>query len=107
MLFRSDRGQLLYQLDRLGIRDFFQEVLGLDNIFAKSKTNLAEAWLARNPGARPLCIGDTDHDAALADTIGADCLLYTQGHQSEQRLAICRRPLIRSIRELLSYLGLE
>ncbi len=106
ILSASDREQLLFQLRRLEILDFFDEVLGLDNIYAKSKTGLAEDWLRRNPNARPLCIGDTDHDAALADVLGADCLLYTEGHQSKQRLEDCKKPMIERISELLSYLNI-
>lgn len=104
LLSASDRELLLYQLGRLGIQDYFEEVLGLDNIYAKSKTGLAQAWLDKHPGARPLCVGDTDHDAALADTLGADCLLYVGGHQSEDRLRPCEKPMIRRMDELLTYL---
>ena len=104
LLSASDRTQLIYQLERLGIAHYFDEILGLDNIFAKSKTGLAQGWLERHPGARPLCLGDTDHDAALADTIGADCLLYVGGHQSETRLSGCEKPMIHDVAELLAYL---
>lgn len=104
VLSASDREQLTYQLKRLGIDHYFEEILGLDNIFAKSKTGLAHAWMERNPGARVLCLGDTDHDGALADVMGADCLLYTGGHQSIERLSACHKPMIRDALEALSYL---
>ena len=75
ILSASDRNQLLGQLTRLGLHDAFDEVLGLDNIHARSKTLLAIEWKQQNPDACPLFVGDTDHDADVATAIDADCLL--------------------------------
>lgn len=104
VLSASNRDQLLYQLRRLGVDTYFDEILGLDNIYAKSKTHLANLWLSQNPTAVPLCLGDTDHDAALADAIGADCVLYTGGHQSREKLALCGKPMIDQIGQVLDFL---
>ncbi len=104
VLSASQKDQLIYQLQRLGIDTYFDEILGLDDIYAKSKTALAKAWREKNPHAVPLCVGDTDHDAHVADILNCDCLLYTGGHQDESRLKLCGRPLISSIDQLLNYL---
>lgn len=104
MLSASKLEQLESQLDRLGIRNVFDEVLGLDNIHARSKAFLALAWKERNPRACPLFVGDTGHDAEVAAAIGADCVLYTGGHQSEAQLSGLGYPLIHDLRELLSLL---
>ena len=104
VLSASNRDQLLFQLRRLGVDTYFDEILGLDNIYAKSKTHLASVWLSQNPTAVPLCIGDTDHDAALADVMGADCVLYTGGHQSREKLAPCNKPMIDRIGQVLDFL---
>lgn len=104
MLSASRLEQLEAQLARLGLTDAFSEVLGLDNIHARSKTHLAEAWRKRNPDARPLFLGDTVHDAAVARAIGADCVLFTGGHQCRERLATCGVPLIDRIEDVLHYL---
>ena len=96
--------QLLAQLDRLGIRGYFDEILGLDNFYAASKTALAEAWRREHPDAVVLSVGDTDHDGDLADALGADCLLYTGGHQSEMRLSARGKTLISHIKEIENYL---
>ena len=104
MLSASRLEQLLAQLERLGLSDAFSEVLGLDNIHARSKTHLAEAWRERHPDARPLFVGDTVHDAAVARAIGADCVLFTGGHQCRERLASCGVPLIDRIEYFLNYL---
>lgn len=104
ILSASNREQLVYQVKRLGIQDYFDEILGLDNIFAKSKTILAQDFLSRHPGAKPLCVGDTDHDAQLMQVLGADGLLYAGGHQDKERLCACGLPMIERIEEILAYL---
>ncbi len=104
MLSASDLSQLEGQLARIGLSDAFEEVLGLDNIHARSKKMLAVAWKQRHPEANPLFVGDTEHDADVANAIGADCVLFTGGHQSAERLVSLGKPLISSIPELLAYL---
>ncbi len=104
MLSASKRTQLEGQLARLGLSDAFEEVLGLDNIHARSKTFLAVEWKRAHPQARPLFVGDTEHDADVAEAIGADCILYAGGHQPEMLLATRGWPLISAIPELLDFL---
>ncbi len=107
MLSASHLDQLVGQLTRLGLLGAFEEVLALDNIHARSKTHLALAWRDAHPDARPLFVGDTEHDAAVARSVSADCLLFTGGHQSPTRLAPCGFPLIDRIEEVLEYVGNE
>ena len=105
MLSASERNQLLLQLSHLGLTDYFDEVMGLDNIHAGSKVTLAIAWVTAHPDAKPLMVGDTEHDAEVAAAIGADCVLYTGGHQSEKRLSQLGKPLIGQIVEICDRLG--
>ena len=104
ILSASQLEMLTEQLGRLGITEYFSEILGLDNIYASSKTELAVAWRRRNPDAVPLFVGDTEHDADVAEAIGADCVLYLGGHQPEELLRARNKPLIRDIAELLEFL---
>lgn len=104
MLSASKIQQLEGQLTRLGLSEAFDEVLGLDNIHARSKAFLAVEWKKRHPDARPLFVGDTEHDADVAEAIGADCVLFLGGHQPEELLAARGKPLIASIPELLAFL---
>ena len=104
VLSASDQGMLSQQLTRLGLLDAFVEVRGLDNIHAHSKVGLAQAWREANPQATPLLVGDTEHDADVAAAIGADCVLYTGGHQSRARLAACGVRLVDSLTEILDLL---
>ena len=101
VLSASKLEQLEGQLTRLGIKDVFEEILGLDNIHARSKAKIALEWRERNPDARPLFIGDTEHDADVADAVGGDCLLFCGGHQSEEILRRKGKPVISGIEELL------
>lgn len=74
------------QIEALGIRTCFSEVLGLDNIHAHSKTALAVTWRAQNPAAVPLLVGDTEHDLETARAMGADCILVAGGHRPRAAL---------------------
>ncbi len=104
MLSASNLAQLQGQLARLGLSNAFSEVLGLDNIHARSKTHLAVAWKEAHPDAVPLFLGDTEHDAAVAAAIGADCVLFTGGHQSRRKLEACGVPVVDRLVDVLDYL---
>lgn len=105
LLSATEIDMLTGQLNRLGIYEEFQEVIGLDNIHARSKKAQALAWKERNPDARPLFVGDTLHDADVAAAVGGDCVLYCGGHQSYDRLATTGCPVVRDIREIVAYLS--
>lgn len=100
----TEREMLLRQLSELGVSDRFDEVIGLDNIHAESKLHLAKKWRESHPEARILYVGDTIHDAENARILGADCLLFTGGHQSERCLSACGFPLIDKIEGLIEYI---
>lgn len=104
VLSAANLDQLTRLLDRLGVTHYFEEILGVSDFYASGKTGLAEAWRARHPEAVPLFIGDTDHDALAAEAMGADCLLFTGGHQTKDRLSACQKPLIDHIGALLEHL---
>ncbi len=104
LLSATKTEMLTAQLERLGLKDEFDEIIGLDNIHARSKKQQALAWRQRNPHARPLFIGDTEHDAGVADAVDGDCVLFAGGHQSEARLRACGKPVISKIDEIVTYL---
>lgn len=104
VLSAANLEQLHRLLRHLGVEDYFEEVLGVSDFYAVGKTALAKDWRERHPKAVPLFIGDTDHDALAAQTMGADCLLFTGGHQTKERLSACGKPLIDRIGSLLDWL---
>jgi phosphoglycolate phosphatase len=104
VLSACELNMLTDQLQMLGVSEYFEEVIGLDNIHAESKLHLAQRWREAHRDARVLYVGDTTHDAETAVQLGADCLLYTGGHQSRSRLSKVGVPMIDRIDEILKYL---
>ena len=104
VLSATERGMLERQILDLGIHSCFDGLLGMENIHAYSKEEIALRWREKHPDARILLIGDTDHDADVARAIGADCVLLSCGHQSVERLAACRPLTVAaSISEALNF----
>ncbi len=105
ILSATELQMLSRQVQALGIEAYFDRILGLENIRAYSKEEIGLAWRREHPQARVLFVGDTDHDAAVAKAIGADCILLSGGHQLPETLAACR-PLavVSSLREVLKFL---
>ena len=90
VLSATEWNMLEGQVSELGIREYFDTLLGLDNIHAHSKTEIGKKWVERHPQAVPVMIGDTDHDAEVAAAMGVDCVLLSCGHQSREKLEGCR-----------------
>ena len=88
LLSASQRDLLLEQTHALGLMPFFDAILGLSDIFAKSKTELAKSWISeRQISSGNICvIGDTIHDYQVAVELGCRCILVCGGHNSRQRL---------------------
>ena len=88
ILSASKRENLLGQMARFDILQYFDTVLGLDHIYATSKEGIGRAWMAENavPPADCVMIGDTLHDAEVAAAIGCRCVLVCGGHQLPQTL---------------------
>ncbi len=86
VLSATELSMLMCQLSSLGITQYFEEIMGLDNIHAGSKLALAYDWRQRHPNEKVLLIGDTDHDVDTAKALGADCVLVCRGHQSKEHL---------------------
>ena len=90
VLSASKLTMLEEQLTSLGVRSYFEGILGQDNIQAGNKEYLGHAWREANPDACVLFLGDTDHDATTAHAMGADCVLLTTGHNTKERLLNCK-----------------
>ena len=85
-----------------GINTYFEGICGSDNIYAAGKIERGLRMLA-DYGIAPsetLMIGDTLHDAEVANRLGFACILYAGGHNDEQRLHR-KAPVIHSFGELL------
>ena len=85
---------------------FFDQVAGLDNIYAHSKVELGRGLVASLPCApsEAVLVGDTLHDAEVALAMGTACVLVAHGHQSRARLhQQGATPVVDSLRELADF----
>ena len=89
VLSASHGDMLKKQLAQRHALSLFDEIWGTDTIHAYGKEKLAFAWREAHPGEKVLLLGDTVHDFAVAQEIGADCILVAAGHHSAQRLSAC------------------
>lgn len=64
--------------------------VGIDSV----NEMLAAAWRAAHPSAVAVVIGDTVHDFAVAQAMGADCILVAAGHHSYEKLTSCGVPVV-------------
>ncbi len=81
---------------------FFDGIFGIKDNYAREKVTLGKQ-VVENLDLNPekcLMIGDTLHDAEVAEQCGFGCILYCGGHVSRQRLETKNRPLINSLSEL-------
>jgi phosphoglycolate phosphatase len=73
---------LLDQVKEKGIFTYFEEIVGLDNVHAISKKQRAIEFVdSFSDKPQILFIGDMDHDYEVAQALGAQCILYSKGHQ--------------------------
>lgn len=89
-----------------GLLDFFHDLHGHDDHYAAGKVpqgREALSLLGIDP-AHTLLIGDTAHDADVAEELGMACWLIPGGNQPEPRLRATGRPLFRTRREAVEAL---
>ena len=105
ILSATEVNMLRGQLESLGILSRFDGILGLDNIHARSKKDIGVAWKNANPDICALMIGDTDHDAEVAEAMGVDCVLVAAGHQNRSKLEKCHCiAVVNTVKDVLELL---
>lgn len=84
------------------IQDIFSVVDGLSNHHAAGKLGLAQDHLAKLAIAPDtiLLIGDTLHDAEIAEKLGMRCCVIPNGHHSKQRLEKSTAVVVDSLHDL-------
>jgi phosphoglycolate phosphatase len=88
LLSASEINNLNQQIDHYGIRSLFKDVLGTSDVLAKSKLEVAKNYIQQHriDPKDMIMIGDTLHDAEIADHLGCRVILYTKGNQHPSRL---------------------
>ena len=100
LLSASSLVELQKQLKELDIEEYFDEVLGIDNIYAGSKVDIALNWIKDKDPAKCIMIGDTLHDLDVAKAMGVDCVLVAKGHQAKEILTENWDKVVDDIREV-------
>ncbi len=109
ILSASQECELMEIVTRLNIREYFCKVAGLNNHYAVSKIERGKELLTEL-GREPqevLLIGDTVHDYEVAKELGCDCLLVCNGHQSYERIKVCKAESISDITGVMDVLKAE
>jgi phosphoglycolate phosphatase len=104
VLSASEINSLKKQIEDFGIKHYFEEIMGIDNIYAASKLMLAKKWREAHPDERVMFIGDTTHDIETAKALCADCYIVCAGHQSRERFDGCDATVVSSLTELCDLL---
>ena len=108
ILSASQIDQLKAQVSRFSELDgIFDEVLGIGDVYASSKVQLAKDYLTRS-GLDPseaVFIGDTSHDAEVARAIGVRCLLISGGHQNDDVLNRTGATVLKNLTDVWDLLG--
>ena len=89
-------------LEKLGISEYFTEVIAMSDFYAGDKTFLAKDYLKRNSisPCDTVVIGDCIFDHRMAQEIGADTILNTKGHQARTELETTNAIIIDDLTEL-------
>lgn len=108
LLSAYEQNSLNLILKYFGIDSYFQNVVGLDNIYASGKSHLAKKLAERirnnEMTGKILLIGDTIHDYEVANEINSECVLISHGHQDAERLLNLDIPVAGNFNELRNIL---
>lgn len=82
----TEQNSLHAQVKEKKLEKYFTQVVGNDDFSVVSKTDKALELKKRiGSGTYILFAGDMDHDFEAAHAMGADCVLYTGGHQKVEK----------------------
>lgn len=105
VLSASQIDNLLKQLEVLNLKSEFDNVLGLDNIYATSKVLVAKDFINNKINPKEvLLVGDTTHDFEVASELGFKIILFAGGHQSIEVLSKTKAPIICDLKEILNFI---
>ena len=102
VLSAMEQGMLRSMISHLGIEHFFDGIYGLAHQKGDSKVVRAQELMQDfdiDPQST-VFIGDTDHDAEVAQALGLSVALISTGHQSVERLRETGHPVYESYQDL-------
>jgi phosphoglycolate phosphatase len=102
VLSAYQQDSLIQAVDYFRLTHFFDDIIGLNDIYAAGKVENGKQYIARqetNPD-QVLFIGDTVHDFEVAQSMGVHCVLVACGHNSHSRLNACGVPVFKSLADV-------
>ncbi|HCY77788.1 MAG TPA: HAD family hydrolase [Ignavibacteriales bacterium] len=99
---------LIKILDEYSLTQYFDFIIGSDNIYAGGKTHLGLNLIKKLDIKKDeiLFIGDTLHDYEVAVAMGVNSILIADGHQSKEKLNVNGILVLDNLFELKSFLSI-
>ncbi|MGM9971519.1 MAG: HAD family hydrolase [Anaeroplasmataceae bacterium] len=106
VLSATEINNLIYQLKYYNIYGYFKDVLGTSNYEGNSKVDIGLNYIKDNNIANDdiLIIGDSLHDYEVSSKMNCDCVLFSKGHMSKERLEASGVPVIDDLRDIIDYI---
>ncbi len=97
---------LMQSVKERNILDYFHKVTGISDNLAFGKITIAKQLIMEQNinVSRSLFIGDTTHDAEVAQDIKVKNLLISRGHQHYERLKKTGNPVMYSLSDIINFL---
>ncbi|WP_372641216.1 HAD family hydrolase [Ancylomarina sp.] len=105
ILSAMEMNMLKDSTQHLNIQDFFEEISGINDIYASSKIENGKNLFQKHQlKAEDVCLfGDTTHDYEVAQSLGCHCYLIASGHQSIEKLKATGCPnIIKSLNDIIT-----
>lgn len=103
VLSAMEQTLLTKMLNDYGIIQYFQAVYGIENDYATEKISIADKLFLEQKikKSQTIMIGDTLHDAEVAQAMQINCILFSGGHQNKKRLISKHHTIINNLTELI------
>lgn len=100
---------LVQIIEHYKIKSYFENVNGLDNIYAGGKFEIGKELISRLHFKREeiVLIGDTIHDKDVADELGISSIIVADGHQDIKRLQKLNTKVFDKFSSLMDSLNLK
>ncbi|WP_157949876.1 HAD family hydrolase [Vallitalea okinawensis] len=106
ILSAAEQNGLHEIVKHFGIREYFTDLVGLDDHQAKSKVERGQAWIKNQQinVDKTIMIGDTIHDYEVAKALGCHCALVAHGHQPFERLELQHGLVFKNLEEVEAFI---